>query len=103
MPHPQPTRLSIIIPVFNERSTVGILLDRVWDQSLPHNLSKELVIVESNSTDGTRAEVQKWCQTRQAEASPLATVKLILQPGPRGKGNAVREGLAQTTGDIVLI
>ena len=56
---------------------------------------KEVIIVESNSTDGSRQIVESYAQHDG--------VKIILQPAPRGKGSAVREGLAAATGDIILI
>jgi glycosyltransferase involved in cell wall biosynthesis len=93
----KPTRVSIVIPIFNEASTVRTLLDRVYDQPLT-GMEKELVIVESKSADGTREIVQEFCREKN---SPL--VRLLLQEIPRGKGNAVREGLRACTGEIVLI
>lgn len=89
-------RLSIIFPAFNEIMTVKETLRAVWEQALP-GIDKELIIVESNSTDGTRKAVQEFAR----QAGPQ--VKLILQDRPRGKGAAVREGLATATGDIILI
>ncbi|GIL18205.1 MAG: glycosyl transferase [Oligoflexia bacterium] len=94
-------KVSIVIPVFNESKTVEQLLNAVSKQSLPGDLSKELVIVESNSTDGTRQLVQKF--VTNFSSSEKTSVKLILQDKPSGKGYAVREGLASITGDIVLI
>jgi glycosyltransferase involved in cell wall biosynthesis len=58
-------------------------------------LDKEIVIVESNSTDGTREIVLKY------QGCP--GVKVVLEDGPRGKGHAVRAGLAHATGDYILI
>ena len=88
-------KVSIVIPVFNEANTVATLLQQVDDQPLP-GLEKELVIVESNSTDGSRQIVQDFCRKKN---SPL--VRLVLQAKPQGKGNAVRTGLNVCTGDIV--
>jgi hypothetical protein len=89
-----PARVSIIVPVFNEAATCATLLDRLMAKDLP-GLDKEIVIVESNSTDGTRAIVEAY------RGRP--GVRLILEERPRGKGFAVRTGLAAATGDIVLI
>ena len=86
--------VSIIVPVFNERATVGQLLDALLMKQIP-GARKEVIIVESNSTDGSRQIVESYAQHDD--------VKIILQPSPRGKGNAVREGLAAATGDIVMI
>jgi SAM-dependent methyltransferase len=86
--------LSVVIPVFNEKQTFSQLIDQLQRKQL-RDLDLEIVIVESNSTDGTRDDVKK------VERDPR--VKVIWQERPRGKGNAVRTGLAQATGDFVLI
>jgi glycosyltransferase involved in cell wall biosynthesis len=93
-------KLSIVMAVYNEHKTVAETLRLVWQQPVP-GLTKELVIVESNSTDGSRFICQKFA--REVNAVTPGAVKLILQERPRGKGNAVREGLLAATGDIVLI
>lgn len=94
-------KVSIIIPVFNEAKTVGQLLEKVFQQPLPQNLKKEMIIVESNSRDGSREIVQKFLESHSHDS--LNEVHLILQENPRGKGNAAREGIQAATGDIILI
>ncbi len=89
-------KLSIILPVFNESAHVGILLHRVLEQPIL-GLEKEMVIVESNSQDGSREIVMAF-----ADRFP-EQVKLILQKEALGKGHAVRQGLQAATGDIILI
>lgn len=91
---PQDRVVSIIVPVFNEQATVRQLLDSLLAKPLA-NARMEVIIVESNSTDGSRQIVNSFAQHDG--------VKIILQPNPRGKGFAVREGLAAATGDIILI
>lgn len=86
-------KLSIIIPIYNEAATCQELLDRVLNIKLP--VKKEIIIIESNSTDGTREIIQKLEKQKE--------IKLIWQPKPLGKGNAVQHGLAIATGDIILI
>jgi hypothetical protein len=86
--------VSIIVPVFNERATVGEMMHGLMAKQLP-GMRKEIIIVESNSTDGSRELVRGY------EGHP--DIKLLLQPAPRGKGHAVREGLRAATGDIVMI
>jgi glycosyltransferase involved in cell wall biosynthesis len=93
-------KLSIIVAVYNEVSTVGTLLERVWAQPVP-DLQKEIVIVESNSTDGSRASVADFAARHAAE--PHTPILVLHQDAPRGKGNAIRQGLAAATGDIILI
>jgi glycosyltransferase involved in cell wall biosynthesis len=97
-------KVSIIIAVYNEAGTVATLLDRVWAQPLPVE-GKEIIIVESNSTDGSRELVTQF-QARHAgqhAADSAAEIRVILQDGPKGKGNAIRQGLAAASGEIVLI
>jgi glycosyltransferase involved in cell wall biosynthesis len=93
-------KVSIIIAVYNEAGTVATLLDRVWAQPLPE-VSKEIVIVESNSTDGSREIVAEFQARHAAEPSPR--IQVIHQPRPMGKGHAIRQGFAAATGDILLI
>jgi len=88
-------KLSIIIPVYNERNTAEESLENIYDLKL-NNLEKEIVIVEDNSTDGTREIVRKFCKEHPG-------CRLILCPKPMGKGHAVRVGFSRATGDIFII
>jgi glycosyltransferase involved in cell wall biosynthesis len=86
--------LSIIIPAYNEGLTFKKMMDAVLAQPL-ERLEKEIIIIESNSSDDTRLEVMSY--------KDLPRVKIILEDKPEGKGHAVREGLKYATGDYVLI
>jgi len=86
-------KLSIVLPVYNEARYVADVIDAVLAK--PLRIDRELIIVESNSTDGTRAIVEGYADR--------PGVRLILEDRPRGKGHAVRTGLAHVTGTIVLI
>lgn len=86
--------LSIIVPIYNERGTVKEALDAIVAKEIP-GIRLELIFVESNSTDGTRDIVLTY------QNNPR--VKLILEDKPRGKGFAVRTGLKEATGDVILI
>ncbi|HMP84730.1 MAG TPA: glycosyltransferase [Verrucomicrobiota bacterium] len=86
--------LSVIVPAFNEAATFGKLMDSLLLKEIP-GVRMEIIIVESNSTDGTREAARRF------ESHP--NVKLILEDQPRGKGHAVRSGLKAATGDYVLI
>jgi SAM-dependent methyltransferase len=87
-------KLSIIMPVYNEVSTFEQCFKAVRDKNVD-GLDKDIIVVESNSSDGTREVAQKICAGDG--------VRLILQDRAAGKGNAVRAGLAIADGDIVLI
>ena len=93
-------KVSIIIAVYNEAATVGSLLERVWSQPLP-GLTRELIIIESNSTDGSRGIVAEFAARRTGAAH--AQVRVIYQDRPCGKGYAIRQGFAVASGDILLI
>ncbi len=91
------TKLSVVIPAYNERGTVEKLLRRVAAAALPEGLDLEMVVVDDGSTDGTRELLRELVQ---AAAPPF---RLIEQPGNCGKGAALRAGFAKVTGDIVLV
>jgi glycosyltransferase involved in cell wall biosynthesis len=93
-------KVSIIIAVYNEAPTVATLLERVWTQPLP-GVAKEIIIVESHSTDGSRQIIGEFLAQHAAESTP--PIQVIHQDRPRGKGNAVRQGFAAASGDILLI
>ncbi len=86
-------KLSVIMPVYNERPTVEEIVRRV----LAEGHEKELIIVDDGSTDGTREIL-----ARLAQAQP-DRIRVILHERNQGKGAAVRTGLAQATGDVLLI
>lgn len=94
-------KVSILIPIYNEAETVLDLLGRVLAQALPGGLSKEMIIIESNSSDGTRELVQKFVSENSSNQS--TAIRLILQARALGKGHAARQGLALATGEIILI
>ncbi len=93
--------LSIIIPVYNERRLVMKLLKQVAAQ--PISLHKELVIIDDYSTDGTREFLQETDLQAALGDGGRNTVRLVLHEKNMGKGAGVRSGLANSTGDLVLI
>jgi len=88
--------LSILIPVYNERTVVERSLALVLAAKLPENMDRELVIVDDCSTDGT-SEILK----RLAESEP--SIRLIRHPVNQGKGAAVRTAIENATGDFCLV
>jgi len=87
-----PDLVSIVVPAFNEAPTIEQILQQVTDEDLggPY----EVIVVDDGSTDGT-ADL--------ADRAGIEGVRVIRQPVNRGKGAAVRTGIAQTRGDIVVI
>ena len=86
-------KLSIVIPVRNERDTVVDLIERV--RAVDCGMEKEIIVVDGASTDGTRDALL---------ALPASSdLVLVLEDAARGKGRAVRTGFARATGDIVMV
>jgi dolichol-phosphate mannosyltransferase len=83
-------KLSVIIPVYNEKATVRDVLDIV--EGL--DISKEIIVVDDGSNDGTRETLVNLS---------MDGVKRCFHSRNRGKGAAIRTGLAKVTGDIVII
>ncbi len=86
--------LSIVMPVYNEVNTFEECFNKVLYKEIK-GINKEIIVVESNSTDGTRELVQEICVQDN--------VSVVSQDNARGKGYAVRAGLQVARGDIVLI
>jgi glycosyltransferase involved in cell wall biosynthesis len=85
-------KLSVVMPVYNERTTVAEAIRRVRDAELP--LDKEIVVVDDGSTDGTRDILARLSDS---------TVRVFYQPHNQGKGAAIRQGIEQANGDVVVI
>lgn len=95
-------KLSIIVPVFNERQTVREIINQVRNVDLTVEarsgtvtLQKEIIVVDDGSGDGTREIL--------AEEQKTGDLVLLLHRRNRGKGAAVRTGISHSTGDLVLI
>jgi glycosyltransferase involved in cell wall biosynthesis len=86
-------RLSVVIPVRNERDTVVPLIERV--RAVDCGMPKELIVVDGASTDGTREAL--------LALPPSSDLVLVLEDAARGKGRAVRTGFERATGDIVMV
>ena len=89
---PGTVRLSVLIPVFNERNTIETILDRV--HATP--IRKEIICVDDRSTDGTRERLVELHAAGYID-------QLILQEENGGKGKAIRTALGASTGEIVIV
>ena len=85
-------RISLIVPAFNEASTITEVLDRVTALGL----DTQLVVVDDGSTDGTREAVEAWATDRDG-------VVLLGQSRNRGKGAAIRAAIPYLDGEITVI
>jgi hypothetical protein len=88
-------KISFIVAAYNESKTIASTLNGLLQLKLD-NIEKEIVVVESNSTDETRKIIKQ-------NFINLPEIKLIFQELPRGKGNAIREGLKHVSGDFICI
>lgn len=86
-------KLSIVIPCYNEKATISQILKEVDEVTL-RGITKEIIIVDDHSTDGTRAILAKL---------PKAKYRVLLQGENHGKGAALKLGLLAATGDVVVI
>jgi len=91
-------KLSIVIPVFNEESTLEWLLRRVLKAKLPLKFKKEIIIVDDASTDGSYKLSQLFKKNNKR-----SEIKLIKHVKNQGKGASVVDGLRVSTGEIVII
>jgi glycosyltransferase involved in cell wall biosynthesis len=100
MPSQKPLRrLSIVLPVFNEKDTIATSVERVLkaETSLEH----EVVIVDDFSNDGSRELLPDVVRRMQSGFS--GRIELVMHDRNRGKGAALRTGFQHATGDIILI
>ncbi len=86
------TTLSVVVPCFNEKATIGAILDAVRAAPSP---DKEIVVVDDGSTDGTRELLEGELRAK--------VDTLVLHDTNRGKGAALRSGFKAATGDIILV
>ncbi|MDE1176275.1 MAG: glycosyltransferase family 2 protein [Edaphobacter sp.] len=92
MAHPQ---LSIVIPAYNESARIEHALDRVTSTVADKGWDAEILVVDDGSKDDTAAIVKRWMAV-------YPRLHLVQNPGNRGKGYSVRNGLLQAAGEIVM-
>lgn len=86
-------KVSIIIPVYNEENHIEKIIPQV--QKAPVDIEKEIIIVDDGSTDKTAKILKKY--------QKFKNIKIIFQTKNKGKGSAIRRGLKETRGEIILI
>lgn len=87
-------KLSVVIPCYNELATIDAIIEAVRNSPYPH---KEIIVVDDCSSDGTRERLREVIE-------PLGVVdRVIFHEVNRGKGAALRSGIAAATGDLVVI
>ncbi|HXN64173.1 MAG TPA: glycosyltransferase family 2 protein [Candidatus Acidoferrales bacterium] len=109
---PQQLWLSVVIPVFNERKTIEEILQRVQDVDVERE--KEIIVVDDGSQDGTRDFLEELAAgSREIKtAVPLGApsrppravnIRVFLQDKNQGKGAALRRGIREARGEVILI
>ncbi|MCS7234078.1 MAG: glycosyltransferase family 2 protein [Synergistetes bacterium] len=86
-------KLSIVIPVYNEKATIEEVIEKVKSVKIP--MEKEIIVVDDCSKDGTRDVLAKYFSD--------PSLKIIFHDVNRGKGAALRTGFKEVTGDFVII
>ncbi len=87
------TKLSVLIPCFNESATIAQVLQNVAAAPV-EGLEKEIIVINDGSTDSTAQELNGLA---------IPSVKVIHHPVNRGKGAAIRTGVEEATGDLILV
>jgi glycosyltransferase involved in cell wall biosynthesis len=89
---PDTLRLSVLVPVYNERDTIDSIVDMIRSVPIP----KEIICVDDCSTDGTREALERLLAAGLVD-------RVIRQPVNRGKGAAIRTALAASSGNVVIV
>jgi len=91
-------KLSILIPVYNEEKTIIKLLDKVLSVNLIGGFTKEIIIINDNSTDSTKDVVEKYISN-----NPNTDIKIYNQKTNQGKGAALHIGIQEASGSHIVI
>lgn len=92
------TKLSVIIPAYNEASTIHLILDKVIAVELVNQIQKEIIIVNDASKDNTREVIENYI-----EKHPNQNIQLYNQEVNRGKGAAIHKGIELASGDFLIV
>jgi len=93
-----PKTLSVIIPAFNEAGTIKIILEKIISVQLIYKIQKEVIVVDDASKDATCEQVNTFIRSHPGE-----NIKIIRQDNNQGKGAALHRGIAEATGDFIVI
>ncbi len=89
--------LSVVIPAYNEEKTVHLILDQLLDLHI-EDIQIEIVVVNDCSTDGTKPAIENYISAHEH-----SSIRLFNQEKNMGKGAAIRRGIEEATGDLLVI
>lgn len=92
------SKLSIIIPAYNEEKFIVSLLNKVLEVELNYNIQKEIIVIDDCSQDNSKSIVEDYAVKHSDE-----NIRLITQPANMGKGAAIHKGIEAATGDFLII
>jgi glycosyltransferase involved in cell wall biosynthesis len=91
-------KLTIIVPAYNEGSTIKHILEKISEVELIEGVAKEVIVVNDASTDSTEEEIVKY-----RKSSPLLPIVYLKHDVNSGKGAAIHTGIEHATGDFVVV
>lgn len=92
------SKLSILIPAYNEEATIKIILDKIQEVVLPNGITKEIVIVNDCSKDKTVERVEAYINEH-----PEIDIRFFSQEKNMGKGAAINRAIKECTGDYLIV
>jgi glycosyltransferase involved in cell wall biosynthesis len=91
-------KLSVLVPVYNEESTILLILNKLFKVKLPHSISMEVVVINDYSTDNTETLILNFIKE-----NPDSALTYRKHPHNMGKGAAIKTGIKNASGDYIII
>lgn len=92
------TKLSILIPAYNEEKTIHLILNRIKEVELINGIQKELIIVNDASKDNTAEKIQEYMKS-----NPELDIQFFSQEVNQGKGAAINRAIKESSGDYLIV